>query len=71
MAAARELSDRIERAFDMLSKDPREVIALARIVGLSHAEIAEQLGRTEGAVRVQLSRALVAYVNALDGVQPA
>lgn len=71
MAAAGELGDRMERAFDMLSEDQREVIALARIVGLSHAEIAEQLGRTEGAVRVHLSRALVAYVNALDRVPPA
>lgn len=71
MAAAGELSDRMERAFDMLSEEQREVIALARIVGLSHAEIAEQLRRTEGAVRVQLSRALVAYVNALDRVPPA
>jgi RNA polymerase sigma factor (sigma-70 family) len=56
----------MERAFDLLSDDHREVITLSRIVGLSHAEIAAELGRSEGAVRVLLSRALVAYVDALD-----
>jgi RNA polymerase sigma-70 factor (ECF subfamily) len=66
MVAAGELSDRMERAFDQLPDDYREVIALSRIVGLSHAEVAEQLGRSEGAVRMLLSRALVAYIDALD-----
>lgn len=68
MAAAGELSQRMERAFDLLPDDYSEVIALSRIVGLSHAEIAEQLGRSEGAVRTLLSRALVAYTGALDRV---
>jgi RNA polymerase sigma-70 factor (ECF subfamily) len=66
VAAAGELSERMERAFDALPEDYREVIALSRVVGLSHAEIAEQLGRSEGAVRMLLSRALVAYIEALD-----
>lgn len=69
MAAANELQERMESAFDLLPDDYREVIALSRIVGLSHAEIAEQLGRSEGAVRMLLSRALVAYVEAMERVQ--
>ncbi len=66
LAAASELSERMERAFDQLADDHRHVIALSRIVGLSHAEIAADMGRSEGAVRVLLSRALVAYTAALD-----
>lgn len=66
VAAAAELRDRMESAFDAIPDDYREVIALSRIVGLSHAEIAVQLGRGEGAVRMLLSRALVAFTKALD-----
>ncbi len=49
---------RIEAAFDLLPEHQREVIALARIAGLSHQEIAHQTGRSEGAVRMQLYRGL-------------
>jgi RNA polymerase sigma-70 factor (ECF subfamily) len=56
-AEAREEIARIERAFDALPDDYREVLTLARIVGLSHREIAERLGRGEEAVRKLLSRA--------------
>jgi RNA polymerase sigma-70 factor, ECF subfamily len=48
----------IEAAFDRLPEDYREVLTLKRCAGLSHAEIAGHLGRTEGAVRTLLSRAL-------------
>lgn len=57
-AHAREEVERIERAFDELTDAQREVITLSRIAGLSHAEIAEKTGRSEGAVRMQLFRAL-------------
>lgn len=57
-AVAREEMARLEAAFDRLPEDYREVITLARILGLSHAEIAEQMGRTEGATRMLLARAL-------------
>ncbi len=60
IAGAREDVDRLERAFDALSEDHREVITLHRIVGLSHAEIGAQLGRSEAATRKLLGRALVA-----------
>jgi DNA-directed RNA polymerase specialized sigma24 family protein len=34
------------------------VILMARVIGMSHAEIAAELGIAEGAVRTRLSRAL-------------
>jgi RNA polymerase sigma factor (sigma-70 family) len=49
---------RLERAFDELSDEHREVITLSRIVGLSHEEIAQEMQRSPGATRVLLHRAL-------------
>lgn len=57
-AGAREELARVQAAFAQLPADYREVILSARIVGLSHAEIAERTGRAEGAVRMLLHRAL-------------
>ncbi len=57
-ASDREEVARVEAAFDVLSEEQREVLTLAHLAGLSRAEIAEQLGKTEGAVRVTLHRAL-------------
>ena len=48
-----------EAAFAELPKDYQEVISLSRLYGMSHDEIAEELGRSAGAVRVLLHRALV------------
>ena len=48
----------LEAAFDKLPDDYREVITLAKIVGLSHVEIGEQMDKTEGNARVLLHRAL-------------
>ena len=53
----REELARIEAAFDQLPDEYREVITLARIVGLSHGEIGIRSGRNETAVRKLLSRA--------------
>ncbi len=47
----------LEAAFDRLSPDHREVLTLARIVGLPHREIAEVMGRSEAACRILLYRA--------------
>ena len=69
VAIAGELAQQVEAAFDQLSDDHREVITLARIVGLPQAEIARQMDRGEGAVRMLLSRALVAFVAAMDRVR--
>lgn len=56
-AAVREEIARLERAFEQLPEDHREVITLARLVGLSHRAIAERMGRNEEAVRQLLARA--------------
>ncbi|MEZ5966154.1 MAG: RNA polymerase sigma factor [Planctomycetota bacterium] len=66
-AAAHELAERIERAFDRLPEDYREVITLSRIVSLSRAEVAQAMQRSEGAVSMLLGRALLELVAVLDG----
>lgn len=63
---AREQVDRIERAFDRLSDAQREVLTLTRLAGLGVAEVAEHVGRTEGAVRTMLSRAQAKLADVLD-----
>jgi len=55
---AREELRRVEAAFERLPADYREIIVLARIVGLAHGEIARQLGRTPSSVRNALYRGL-------------
>jgi len=65
MMAQEEIS-RIERGFDKLSDEHREVILMAKVAGLSRAEIAEKLGKKEGAVRTLLSRALAKLAESLD-----
>jgi RNA polymerase sigma-70 factor (ECF subfamily) len=57
-AAIRDEIARIERALRELRADDRDVIVLAILVGMSHAEIARELGSSEGATRSRLSRAL-------------
>ena len=56
--AAEEWS-RVEAAFDQLTSDQREVVTLTRIVGLSHADVGEKLGKKPEAVRQIMHRALV------------
>jgi len=58
MAMAHELAGQLERGFAQLPSDEREVIVMAKIEGLSSAEIAEEMGKSEGAVRTSLYRAL-------------
>lgn len=45
-------------AIDTLPSDQREALRLRYLVGLPSKEIAEKLGKTDGAVRVMLSRSL-------------
>ena len=54
----RELAESIEAAFQELSEPHREVILLSRIVGLSHEDVAREMGRTVSATRSLLHRAL-------------
>jgi RNA polymerase sigma-70 factor (ECF subfamily) len=61
----REDLEAFEAAFDRLSEDHREVVLLARIVGLSHREIAAVMGRTEAATRNLLYRALAELASSM------
>jgi RNA polymerase sigma-70 factor (ECF subfamily) len=65
-ASIRQQMERVENAFDALSEEQREIVTLAHVVGLSRAEIARQMGSTEGAVRVALHRALARIAALLD-----
>jgi len=56
----KEALDRLEKALDKLKPEYREIIVLKMLEGLSHAEIAQQLGKKEGTSRVMLARALAA-----------
>jgi RNA polymerase sigma-70 factor (ECF subfamily) len=60
--------ERIEAAVAELPDEQRRVLTMARILGLSHGEIAEELGKEEAAVRKVLSRARarLALLLALD-----
>lgn len=53
-----ERFDRLEEALDAMSPDHREVVLLARIEGLSLAEVAARMNRSPGAVAQLLWRAL-------------
>lgn len=65
-AIANEEAGRIETALAALPDDYREVIVLARYVGMSHREIAGEMERSELAVRTLLSRALARLAELLD-----
>ena len=65
-AIAKEEALRIERALDGMPDDYREVVVLSRYVGMSHHEIAAEMGRSELAVRTLLSRALARLAELLD-----
>jgi RNA polymerase sigma-70 factor (ECF subfamily) len=65
LVTAEELA-RIEQAFDGLPEDYREVVLLSRVVGLTRAEVAAAMGRSEPSVRNLLHRALAALSQRLD-----
>ena len=52
--------------FGELPDDQREVILLARVVGLPHAIVAQEMGRTPAATRTLLSRALARLATRLE-----
>ena len=68
-AAASEELGRVESAFERLSAEQQDVILMAKMMGLSRAEIATELGKSEVAVRSILSRAL-AQLTDLLGARP-
>ena len=58
VALAKDLSETLGRAMEMLKDEHREVVFLRFVQGLSVAETAEVLERTEGAVKALQYRAL-------------
>jgi RNA polymerase sigma-70 factor (ECF subfamily) len=58
---------RLEAAIDRLPEEQREVVTLAHLAGLSRAEIGEQMGKTEEAVRALLHRAKARLAILLEG----
>lgn len=65
VAMAHEEIERVENAFEHLTEEQREVITLAHVVGLSRAEIAAHMQKSEGAVRVLLHRSLARLTEVL------
>jgi DNA-directed RNA polymerase specialized sigma24 family protein len=61
---------RLETTLDELPEDCREVIAMAQLAGLPHDEIAVQMGRSVGAVRQLLGRALLRLGEPDGGAAP-
>jgi RNA polymerase sigma-70 factor (ECF subfamily) len=59
--------ERLERALASLTPEYREVILLSRVEGLSRAEVAVRMQRSEGSVRMLLHRALAALAVELGG----
>lgn len=57
----------IEKAFDVLTEEQREIVTLAHIAGLSRREIADQMGKSENAVRIILHRALARLAEVVKG----
>lgn len=66
VAEHREAIERVEEALDRLPDDYRAVIVQAQLLRLPHAEIAGRMGRSEGATRVLLHRAVVRLAALLD-----
>jgi RNA polymerase sigma-70 factor (ECF subfamily) len=63
----REAMRRVEAAFDQLPEDYREAITLHKLCGLSHAEIAQRMGKTEGAARNLVYRGISRLALLVDG----
>ena len=59
--------DRLEQACEQLPEDYRRVLTLTRIAGLSHEEAGREMGRTAGASRKLLNRAIVQLTGILAG----
>ncbi|WP_380167027.1 RNA polymerase sigma factor [Jannaschia sp. R86511] len=65
-----ELTGSVRRAFTGLSDDDQEVLWLRLVARLSSAEVADVVGRREGAVRQAQSRALDRLRRRLEEVHP-
>ena len=56
----------LEKAIDQLKPEYREVIVLAKIDGLSYKDIGKRLGKSEDAVGMLLSRAMLALTSVFE-----
>ncbi|MCB9878325.1 MAG: sigma-70 family RNA polymerase sigma factor [Planctomycetes bacterium] len=63
----RETMRRVEAAFDLLPDDYREAVTLHKLCGLSHAEIAARMQKSEGAVRNLVYRGISRLALLVDG----
>lgn len=68
-AAAREEVTRVENAFNRLGEEQQNIILMAKMMGMSRAEIAKETGKSEVNVRVMLSRALARLTELLGDRQ--
>jgi RNA polymerase sigma-70 factor (ECF subfamily) len=64
--SGREELERLEQIFSSMPEEFRTVIHLARIEGLSHLEIAEEMGKTVAATRTLLCRALARLATEME-----
>ncbi len=62
--------NRMQQAIESLGEEQRTVIRLRYVEGLATKQIAEQLGKTDVAVRVLLSRSMRQLEKQLDDVKP-
>lgn len=65
-AIREEAVARFETALDGLPEQYREIILLSRVVGMTNAEIGDQLGKSAEAVRVTLARALARLATRME-----
>ena len=66
IVSQREEFDRLEKTMEKLPPEYKQVILLAKIEGLSGPELAQRLGKTPGAVRALLCRALATLSEAYE-----
>ena len=70
-AVMHENLEKLQRALMKLTVDQRNAILWSRFAGVSGAELARLLGRSEGATRTLLSRALVTLADHLGESDPS
>lgn len=65
-AVAKEELARFEAAVQQLPENQRDAVTMSRLMGLDYAQIAEQMGSSESAVRGLVARGLAALSMQLD-----
>jgi RNA polymerase sigma-70 factor (ECF subfamily) len=65
-AAAREELGRFEEAVQQLPESQRDAVTMSRLMGLTYAQVAQQMNLTESAVRGLVARGLAALSSELD-----